>query len=68
MKRFQKLVSGAKEGSLSIDLVQSLLEGIELDSQKVLLNTLGGGCLMDSESRVEMGQVSENVNETRKEL
>ncbi len=58
----KKLVSGAKEGSLSIDRVQSLLEGIELDSQKVLLNTLGGR--MPYGFRIsgrDGGEVSENV-------
>ena len=65
----KKLVSGAKKGSLSIDRVQSLLEGIELESQKLLLNTLGGECPMGSESRVEMGVRSPKMfNETRREL
>ena len=58
----KKLVSGAKKGSLSIDRVQSLLEGIELESQKLLLNTLGGR--MPYGFRIsgrDGGEVSENV-------
>ena len=58
----KKRVSGAKKGSLSIDRVQSLLEGIELESQKLLLNTLGGR--MPYGFRIsgrDGGEVSENV-------
>ena len=36
------LISGAKSKSLSIDKVESILADVELDSQKILLNTLGG--------------------------
>ena len=38
----KKLVSGAKKGTLTIDKVQSILSEVELESQRLLLNTLGG--------------------------
>lgn len=38
----KKLISGAKGKSLSIEKVEVILSDIELDSQKILLNTLGG--------------------------
>ena len=38
----KKLISGAKSKSLSIEKVEEILSDTELDSQKILLNTLGG--------------------------
>ena len=38
----RKLLSGAKKGSLNIEKVQTILEPVGLDAQRVLLNTLGG--------------------------
>ena len=38
----RKLINGAKKSSLSIEKVQSILEPVSLDAQRVLLNTLGG--------------------------
>ena len=38
----KKLISGAKSKSLSIEKVEKILSDVELDSKKILLNTLGG--------------------------
>ncbi len=38
----KKLLNGLKKKSLNIEKVQSILEPVPLDAQKVLLNTLGG--------------------------
>ena len=38
----KKLISGAKSKSLSIEKVEGILSDVELDSKKILLNTLGG--------------------------
>ncbi len=38
----KKLLNGAKKKTLNIESVQSILESVPLDTQKVLLNTLGG--------------------------
>tara|TARA_B110000014_G_C20119792_1_gene592877 strand:+ start:1338 stop:2393 length:1056 start_codon:yes stop_codon:yes gene_type:complete len=38
----KKLVSGVKGKSLNIEKVQSILSDVDLESQKILLNTLGG--------------------------
>ena len=38
----KSLISGAKSKSLSIDKIEGILSDVNLDSQKILLNTLGG--------------------------
>ena len=58
----KKLVSGAKNGSLSIDKVQTILEAVELEPQKLLLNTLGGRMPYGFRISGQNGnEVSENV-------
>jgi len=58
----ESLISGAKSKSLSIDKVEEILLDVDLDSQKILLNTLGGR--MPYGFRVsgkDGGMVTENV-------
>ena len=66
---FKEACLRAKKGSLSIDKVQSLLGGIELESQKLLLNTLGGrmpyGFRISGRDGVRSPKM---FNETRREL
>ena len=38
----EKIVTGIKKKSLSIEKVQDILEDVEIENQKLLLNTLGG--------------------------
>ena len=38
----KKIVTGVKKKSLSIEKVQDILEDVEIENQKLLLNTLGG--------------------------
>jgi hypothetical protein len=38
----KKVISGVKKKSLSIEKIESILENVPLDNQKLLLNTLGG--------------------------
>ena len=38
----KKIISGIKKKNLSIDRVQGILEDVEIENQKLLLNTLGG--------------------------
>ena len=38
----KSLISGAKSKSLSIDKIEEILSDVDLESQKILLNTLGG--------------------------
>ena len=38
----KKIVTGIKKKSLSIEKVQDILEDVEIENQKLLLNTLGG--------------------------
>jgi predicted transcriptional regulator len=37
-----KIISGVKKKSLSIEKIESILEEVNIDNQKLLLNTLGG--------------------------
>ena len=38
----KKIISGIKKKELSIDKIQKILEDVEIENQKLLLNTLGG--------------------------
>ena len=38
----KKIISGIKKKELSIDEIQKILEDVEIENQKLLLNTLGG--------------------------
>ena len=38
----KKIISGIKKKDLSIEKIQKILEDVEIENQKLLLNTLGG--------------------------
>jgi len=38
----KKIISGIKKKELSIEKIQKILEDVEIENQKLLLNTLGG--------------------------
>ena len=41
---YQPLLDGAAEGTLDIERVADILKTVPVADQKILLNTLGGGC------------------------
>ena len=38
----KKIIAGIKKKNLSIEKIQKMLEDVEIENQKLLLNTLGG--------------------------